>query len=273
MKLSLLLSALLLAFAGSAFAEIVPTGGVADQRVKTVVYDKNNVVRVVGHYGFVTHIQLGEGETVQSVAMGDSLAWEVAPTANHLFVKPREPNATTNMTVVTAPSNRVYTFVLTAHQSRNGAQPRPNDMFFTVNFRYPEEERKARQVASEKARAENELSRTPVKPKNHNYWACGSRDLAPDAAIDDGRFTYLRFSANRDMPAIFEKQADGKEALVNTHVEGDWIVIQRVVKKLMLRRGPLVACIENRSFDPNGISTPTSTVSDDVRRVIRDPRP
>lgn len=273
MKRSFLAAAMVMALAGTANAEVLPAGGAADQRVKTVSYDEHNVVRIVGHYGFVTHIQLGTGETVQSVAMGDSLAWEVAPTGNHLFVKPREPNATTNMSVVTAPSNRVYQFVLTAHQSQNGAAPRPNDMFFAVNFRYPDEERRAREAAAEKDRAERELATAPVVGKNFNYWGCGAQSIAPDAAMDDGRFTYLRFSANRDMPAIFEQLPSGKEALVNTHVEGDWIVVQRVLPRLILRRGDQVSCVENRSFDPNGMSTPTGTVSDDVRRTMRDPRP
>lgn len=267
------IACLALLSAGTVRAEILPTPGKADVRVKHVNYDRSDVVRVVGHFGFVTHIELGAGETVQSVAMGDSLAWEVAPTGNHLFVKPREENAVTNMTVVTGPNNRVYNFVLTAHQSRNGASPRPNDMFFAISFRYPEDERKAREAEAEKARAANALAAAPVVPKNWNYWACGSADIAPDAAFDDGRFTYLRFSANRDMPAIFEELADGKEALVNTNVDGDYIVIQRVLKRVILRRGPLVACLENRSFDPNGISTPTGTVSDNVKRVTRNPRP
>lgn len=258
---------------GHASAEIIPSGGAADQRVKSVAYDANNVVAIVGHYGFVTHIQLGANETVQSVAMGDSLAWEVAPTGNHLFVKPREPNATTNMSVVTSPGNRVYQFVLTAHESKNGARPRPNDMFFAVNFRYPEEERRAREAAAKKDVAENTLARTPSQGTNFNYWACGDRAVAPDYAMDDGRFTYLRFAANRDMPAIFEELRPGKEALVNTHVEGDWIVVQRVLPRLILRRGEQVACVDNRSFNPNGISTRSSTVNEDVRRVITDPRP
>lgn len=259
--------------AGSAHAEIIPAGGPADQRVKSVAYDPHNVVAIVGHYGFVTHIQLGRNETVQSVAMGDSLAWEVAPTGNHLFVKPREPNATTNMSVVTSPGNRVYQFVLTAHESRNGARPRPNDMFFAVNFTYPDEERRAREAAAAKASAETELAMTKSKGTNFDYWACGDRSVAPDYAMDDGRFTYLRFAANRDMPAIFEELSPGKEALVNTHVEGDWIVVQRVLPRLILRRGEQVACVENRSFNPNGIPTRTSTINENVRRVITDPRP
>src|SRR5690606_5156120 len=146
-------------------------------------------------------------------------------------------------------------------------------MYFAVNFRYPEEERKARQAEAEKEKASRILATTPPQAKNTNYWANGSPELAPARAMDDGRFTYLLFPANRDMPAIFEELPDGTESLVNTNVQGSWIVIHRVVKRLILRRHPYVTRVENRSFDPNGISTPTGTVTDSVQRVIRDPRP
>ncbi|RUT73369.1 conjugal transfer protein TrbG, partial [Mesorhizobium sp. M7A.T.Ca.US.000.02.1.1] len=58
MKRALIAAALAMGVAGSVKAEVLPVGGAADQRVKTVNYDGNNVVRIVGHYGFVTHIQL-----------------------------------------------------------------------------------------------------------------------------------------------------------------------------------------------------------------------
>lgn len=267
MKRSCFWLSVLLALSGAAQAEVVPNPGPADVRVKFVDYNDKDVVRVVGHFGFSTHIQFAEGESVTGIAMGDSLAWEVAPQGNHLFVKPREANATTNMSVVTAPNNRVYNFVLTAHQSRNGASPRPNDMFFAVRFRYPEDERKAREAKREAERTASLLDNAPISVRNYNYWACGSSEVTPDEAFDDGRFTFLRFSANRDMPAIFEELTPGREALINTHVDGDWIVIHRVVKRLVLRRGPIVACVENRSFDPRGISTPTGTVSPHVERA------
>lgn len=268
MKRKLLAAALFLGVVASAGAEIVPTPGASDQRVKWVNFDTTDVVRIVGHYGFSTHVRFGEGESVASIALGDSLAWEVAPAGNHLFVKPREENAVTNMTVVTSPRNRAYQFVLTAHESQNGASPRPNDMYFKVAFRYPEEERARAERERQLAETNRLLEEGQPEVRNYEYWGCGSDGLMPDSAYDDGRFTYLRFSANRDMPAVFEELPGGQEALINTHVDGDTIVVHRVVSKLVLRKGAQVSCIQNRAFNPHGISTPSGTVNPAVERVI-----
>ena len=99
----------------AATAATKPVGGAYDPRVKTVAYNEDDVVVIVGHYGFSTNIEFATGENVQSIALGDSLAWEVAPRGNQLFVKPREDNATTNMTVVT--DQRSYQFWLDAAQA------------------------------------------------------------------------------------------------------------------------------------------------------------
>jgi type IV secretion system protein VirB9 len=49
----------------------VPRGGPYDKRVKFVDYKAAEVVKIVGHYGFSTHIQFGAGETIEQIAMGD----------------------------------------------------------------------------------------------------------------------------------------------------------------------------------------------------------
>jgi type IV secretion system protein VirB9 len=49
-----------------------------------------------------------------------------------------------------------------------------------------------------------------------------------------------------------------------------FVVVQRTARKFTLRLGNSVVGIFNESFDPNGIETPTSTVSPVVRREIKD---
>lgn len=95
------------------------------------------------------------------------------------------------------------------------------------------------------------------------------RTLAPYQAYDDGTFTYLSFAAHRDFPAVYYLTEQNGEALVNTHVAGDTIVVHRVAQKLILRKGKMVACIFNQSFDANGIKNPTETVSPAVERTIK----
>ncbi|MFC3715153.1 P-type conjugative transfer protein VirB9 [Luteimonas soli] len=249
----------------AAVAATKPIGGSYDPRVKTVNYNGDDVVVIMGHYGFSTNIEFAPGENVQSIALGDSLAWEVAPRGNQLFVKPREDNATTNMTVVT--DKRSYQFWLDAAQATN--KGRGAEMYFRVKFNYPREEAALAFAAAERQRAAAALKET-IPPKNYNYWACGNPRLRPTEAYDDGRFTYLRFPGAQEIPAAYVINSDGAETLANGTMRGDQLVLQTTAAKLILRKGKAVACLENRSFNWYGIYNTTGTTSPSVRRTLKD---
>ena len=92
-------------------------------------------------------VQFGKSEKIETVALGNSVAWQVIPNkkGNMLFIKPVEPRAATNMNVVT--DRRVYTFAL-----QGGPASLP-DQTFKVRFRYPEEEADARLMRAAEQRA------------------------------------------------------------------------------------------------------------------------
>lgn len=246
-------------------AEVKPSGGVYDPRVKTVNYNADDVVKIIGHYGFSTNVEFAKDETVQSIALGDSLAWEVAPRGNQLFVKPREDNATTNMTVIT--DRHSYQFWLDAAKAAN--KGRGEEMYFRVKFNYPLEAAKLAREADEKRRADAAL-RISSPARNWNYWACGNALLRPSEAYDDGRFTYLRYPGAQEVPAAFIINSDGAESLANGTMRGDQLILQVVASKIILRKGETAACLENRSFNPYGVSTPSGTTSPVVERRIKD---
>src|SRR5580704_3915649 len=81
----------------TANAASVPRGIAADHHVKVVQYDPNNVVILKGRYGYQTQVTFAPNETVQSVSIGDSLAWQAVPVNNNLFIKP-VAESKTNMT-------------------------------------------------------------------------------------------------------------------------------------------------------------------------------
>ncbi|WIG54579.1 MAG: P-type conjugative transfer protein VirB9 [Rhodanobacteraceae bacterium] len=250
-------------------AETIPKGGPYDARIKTVIYNPSDVVKIVGHYGYSTDIEFAADEHVQSIALGDSLAWEVAPAGSHLFVKPREDNAVTNATVVT--NKRVYQLSLDARHVTGLTGARSKGMFFEVRFRYPEDAAalaQAQRAQADQARLVAKLDAAP-KPVNWDYYACGERSLWPSEVFDDGRFTYLRFPNAQEIPAIFIINADGTESLVNGEMRHDEYVVQTTARKLVLRRGKSVACMQNRHYNPRGSATPTDTVSPDVQRTLR----
>lgn len=255
----------------AAYAESVPVKGRHDTRMKKVIYNRDDVVKVVGHYGYSTDIELAPGENVVDIAIGDSLAWEIAPSANHLFVKPREENAVTNMTVVT--NKRVYQFALDARRS---SAPNDRSMYFQVRFDFPEDraaEASAlaqQRIADAKARMVDSAFAKSNLPINWNYYARGTRDIRPSEIYDDGRFTYMRFPGGQEIPAVFMINADGSESIVNGAMRDDRFVVQVVARQLVLRKGQSVACLQNRSYNHYGVATPTGTASPEVQRVIRD---
>ncbi|MEY3201044.1 MAG: hypothetical protein RIR70_594 [Pseudomonadota bacterium] len=275
MRRLLLLSLLLPAVA---LAELVPQRGDYDPRVRIVDYNPLNVVRLATFYGVSTHVQFADGEVIRDVAVGDDQAWKIVPRGNHLFIKPQARKADTNVTVIT--DKRTYQFALVVHQralSDPTAWADPN-LIFSLKFNYPDEESAKQAATANRAAVKSRLDAVGMRPAetrparpNFDYWVAGSDEITPTAAHDDGRFIFLTFSNNRDMPAVYAMDKDGNESLINTHVvNGNTIVVQRVVKQLVLRKGTAVASIWNKSFDMNGgTDNTTGTVSPEVERVIK----
>lgn len=261
-----------------AMAEITPKKGEFDPRVRVVEYNPMNVVRLATFYGVSTHIQFADDEVIKDVAIGDDQAWKVVDRRNHLFIKPQALKADTNVTVIT--DRRAYQFALTVQQrSRKDATAwaDPN-LIFSLRFRYPDDEAKKRRLEAKKADRKDQLREIKDKltdatqaGQNFDYWVAGSNEISPTAARDDGRFIYLTFSNNRDMPAVYSVDKKGQEALINTNViNGNTIVIQRLVRSLILRKGDEVASVVNKSFDlDGGTDNDSGTIAADVERVIK----
>lgn len=274
MKRLIWIALLLPAFA---WAELTPSKGEFDARVRVVDYNPADVIKLVTFYGVSTHVQFADGEAIKDVAIGDDQAWQVVPRGNHLFIKPKATKADTNVTVVT--DKRVYQFALFVEPKpiKDATAWRDPNLVFSLSFRYPADvaaaaaaKAKATELQERVADMKGKLSDAKKRDENRDYWVAGSPEISPTGARDDGRFIYLSFSNNRDMPAVYSVDAEGNEALVNTNVEGNEIVVQRLVRKLTLRKGNAVACVVNKSFDlDGGRDNTTGTVAPDVQRVIK----
>ncbi len=269
-----LLVALLVGISGEVYALSVPNPLVSDDRVRTVTYDANDIVQIIGTYGISTHIVFAPDEEIKSVALGDTLAWQVAPVHNNLFLKPTEPHAYTNLSIIT--SRRSYEFELIAAPK---APPR-KALYYKVLFNYPDDVAAANAAAltmAHQTQHEDDVadalrsSESPTR-KNINYWSRGSKSVTPDETFDDGTFTYFRFRGNRELPAVFLETIvkDKKtESLLNTTVKGDMIVAQRLSEHFMLRKGDEVAEVVNKKYDPVGESTGTGTITEHVTRTVK----
>lgn len=277
--MKLILSIALLVVPILVHAEITPAKGKFDPRVRVVDYNPLNVTKLSTFYGVSTHVQFERTETIVDIAAGDDQAWHLIKSHlnNSLYIKPKATKADTNLTVVT--DKRTYNFVLVvqARPIKDSEAWADHNLIYSLTFRYPEDEAAKSTANAEKDTVKtrlNEFKTLPNEPKenqNYNYWVAGDEEISPTAARDDGRYIFLTFSNNRDMPAVYSVDAAGNEALINTNViNSNTIVIQRLVNHLMLRKGGSVASVINKSFNMNGgIDNSTGTVAPTVERVIK----
>lgn len=107
-----------------------------DSRIKTYIYNPNEVYLLVLHYGFQSHIEFSKGEAIETISMGDSYAWKINPLDNRLFIRPLEKNVRTNMVIIT--NKRMYQFDVI---SRGMEFDSEKDLVYQVKFIYPKKKK------------------------------------------------------------------------------------------------------------------------------------
>ncbi len=243
-------AALFLGLATPAAAELLPRVGKADPRIREVAYNADQVVAIDATYGTSTMIVLADDEKIETLALGDSVAWKVEPNhrGNIIFIKPVEKNATSNLNIVT--SKRIYTFLLRSNFAAIGQQ------IFKVRFRYPEDEVDAALLgqAKERAKYPNQAGFN-VANANSDYAYKGSSVNRPTAVFDDGTKTFFRFENDGQIPAIFSVDAERNESLVNFRREASYVVVDKVNFQWTLRNGPESTCVFNLRL--NNLNEPT----------------
>jgi type IV secretion system protein VirB9 len=263
----------------------------ADPRLREVVYDPRAVVTVPVKRGVVTHIVLDADEAITDVGSGlggdcskPEAAWCIAaqPGGRNIFVKPKSTaEAPNNLAVVTDRRTHSFRFVVLADSD-------PKAPVYRLVIRAPA----ARAVAvalpvvpdaaslpalpvvhlpSQQEVVAERLKAMPEVVNSSYSIAVGeaSDDIVPTLAFDDGRFTYFRFPGNREIPAVFHVLGDGSETLVNTRMEDDLLVVDRVSRRLMLRAGSAVVGVWNEAFDPDDIPPASGATVPGVERFIK----
>lgn len=200
----------------AARAEVTPRPGAGDPHVQAVDYDADEVVRLRVALGYQLALELAADERVETVSVGNSSVWQV--TANnrgdHVFIKPMQGAAATNLTVIT--DVRRYAFTLLP------AYELEPDLPYTVRFHYP---------------AAPPAAQAPTPSPAASYRFGGDKTLRPATMFDDGSFTFIAWPLDVSLPAVFVIAADGQEALVNGAVRDGYLVVETVAAKFVFRRG------------------------------------
>lgn len=220
--------------------------------VKTVVYVPNQVVTLQGTPFVTTQVTFAKDEVIEAVHNGDLGAWTASINphfADMLFIKPTVYQSDTNMTVVT--NKRTYYFhlqsgddpnALTNDERQGKGQPvRVKPPTYALHFRYPREAMLANLARTKEAKR---IHATLVSPFAHpgqyhwDYTFDGDTRLVPEHAFDDGRFTYFELRPEQRVPAVFAVTGkNGAEAIVNTRLQGRYLIVPRTAPQFTLRLG------------------------------------
>jgi len=211
-------------------------------------YQPGAIYELYTNPNYVSTILLEPGETLNSIAAGDTSRWMVtqadAETEGDgrtvVLVKPQAPNLRTNVVLIT--DRRTYLIeAISQAGTAYSAQ---------VAWSYPQTE-------------ETNAAALSLYNLNTNYrirTTRGRRPIwSPSRVFDDGRRTFIEFDANvaaSDLPPLFIVTGEGAE-LVNYRVingaNGQGYMVDRVFSIAELRlgtRAPIIVRIERNPAPP-----------------------
>ncbi len=208
-----ILLALIALAALPASAQTYPQPGEGDPRIQTVEYNPAQIVRLSVAPGVQTLVELAPGETIQTIGVGDSAAWQVSAgkRGDFFFVKNVSANAITNMSVVTA--GRVYNFELA-----------PSGGYGEISAYH------VKLVYSAPSRGSATVNIEP----SFEYSLSGAKAIRPASVYQEGMRTIIEWPDEAALPGVFMIE-NGSEALVNGEMQDGRFVIPGTPEKLVFR--------------------------------------
>jgi type IV secretion system protein VirB9 len=208
-------------------AETAPKPGSHDARVTYATYQEGQVYRINTRLRNVTLVELGEGEKIQSIAIGDLESFKIdkLERANLFIIKPVVAGATTNLTVET--QRNIYFLQVT-----EGRKGNPN---YSVKFTVPGSTRTAttgREIPASLPMTYKIMKKGRALPA-----------FAPVSISDDGRKTTFVIPPGAPMPTIFRADTKGQEYSVNSSVRGTTITASTRSERWVLRYGEEYVCV------------------------------
>jgi type IV secretion system protein VirB9 len=247
-----------------------PRPKVVDSRIQYENYTPDKVFVVRSAYGKSALIQLEEGETLDGAnntvfGSGDQKAWSFAVRGNNITFKPLEKDPETNLILVT--NKRTYAFDLKLAKD-------DEPLTYILRFNYLDT------AFSKKDFLEKEINKTAVELKklqnlpkmvmNTAYTIKGDfKKLFPNAVWDDGIFTYFQYASAVALPVVYKvNNLSGKESLVDSHIEGDTLIVHELSSAFILRLGDEVIEITNHKSNDGTFNETGTSVQGLTRQIV-----
>ncbi len=240
-----------------------------DSRIRTLVYNPNEVYELKFYYNYQSFIEFAEDEEIEMISIGEAFAWRLTPAGKRLFIRPLEIAAHTNMTIIT--NKRTYHFDIRSDEYSGKAD---ENLVYTVRFFYPQIGQPLPippqlAVPNVAKPAQKGVIKTPIpsarvdeplpgiiarKPAgaelNFDFSLAGKSDnIVPLKVYDDGRETYFQFANdNLVIPTISIVDANGLEQTLEYIIRDNYVVVPTTGRQFTLRLAESLLCIYNNKL-------------------------
>jgi type IV secretion system protein VirB9 len=186
----------------------------------------------------VSEIALQPGETLISVAAGDTARWVIGDTTSgtgagrrtHILVKPSSVGLRTNLVIST--DRRLYHVQL---------ESTVRTAMASISWTYPQGELLALAPGEAGLSDQPVAAGVAVEALNFSYALEGDDPpWRPVRVFDDGSQVFIEFSASiarGEAPPLFVRGVSGRSELVNYRVRGRYYVVDRLFEAAELRLG------------------------------------
>ncbi len=264
-------SAVLAVFPAGSFAQSTPA--TTDSRIRTLVYNPNEVYELKFYYGYQSFIEFAEDEEIEMISIGEAFAWRLTPAGKRLFIRPLEIAGHTNMTIIS--NRRTYHFDIRSGEYDGKAD---EELIYTIRFFYPQlgqplpippvlsipnpappprsllEKTIIKTPfpgAKISAPLSNLIARNPENGEmNFDFSLAGKSDnIMPLKVYDDGKDTYFQFpNDNLIIPTINFVDDRGNEQSLSYIIRDSFVVVPAVGRQFTLRLADSLLCVYNNKM-------------------------
>ncbi len=254
----------------ASFAQTNPI--TTDSRIRTLVYNPNEVYELKFYYGYQSFIEFAEDEEIEMISIGEAFAWRLTPAGKRLFIRPLEIAGHTNMTIIS--NKRTYHFDIRSGEYDGKAD---EELVYTIRFFYPQIGQPLpippaltipnpappprgldRTIiktpfpgANTAENLSNLIARNPEAGElNFDFSLAGKSDnIMPLKVYDDGKDTFFQFpSENLIIPTVSLVDNRGNEQSLTYIIRDGFVVVPTTGKQFTLRLADGLLCVYNNKL-------------------------
>lgn len=208
--------------ASSAFGRSMPVASPDDSRIAILHYAPGSPGQLRALAGVDLLVLVPRGEHVQRVVVGDPGAVRVDVPGEHDGLILAALHPVTDVSLAVETEQQAYQLSLTV--TDQGQVP------WLVRIE------RGRVITHSMFPATPIRTAPPPQPLPPGQWRVkGDKALLPITISDDGAKILIQWSSAQAIPAVFARDDQGQEQMVNGYMRGDFFVIDRVFEHLVFR--------------------------------------